>query len=163
LLKKNEHLKKHITNIALSGLVELLRSNKQKIVFTNGCFDILHPGHIDYLQKSKNLGDVLILGLNSDNSIKSLKGLDRPINVISDRLKMLDALEAVDFIIEFDEETPINLITKIKPDVLVKGGDYTVETIVGSEFVIDNGGKVEVIPFLEGYSTTQLIEKIKAL
>jgi len=156
-------LKKHITNIALSGLVELLRSNKQKIVFTNGCFDILHPGHIDYLQKAKNLGDVLILGLNSDKSIKSLKGVDRPINKLSDRLKMLDALEAVDFIIEFDEETPIKLITMICPDVLVKGGDYTLKTIIGSEFVLDSGGKVEVIPFLEGYSTTKLIEKIKAL
>lgn len=155
-------MKKHITHIAFPGLIELLKTNNQKIVFTNGCFDILHPGHIDYLEKAKKLGDVLIIGLNSDNSIKSIKGQQRPINKLSDRLTMLHALECVDFIIEFEEDTPIQLIKAVTPDVLVKGGDYTVETIVGADFVIDNGGKVEVIPFLEGYSTTQLIEKIKA-
>jgi len=156
-------LKKHITDIALSGLLEILKSNNQKIAFTNGCFDILHPGHIDYLEKAKKLGDVLFIGLNSDNSIKLLKGQERPINEFSTRLTMLAALECVDFIIEFDEETPILLINKIEPNILVKGGDYTIETIVGAEFVVDNGGKVEIIPFLEGYSTTQLIEKIKSL
>ena len=117
-------MKKHITNIALSGLVELLRSNKQKIVFTNGCFDILHPGHIDYLQKAKNLGDVLILGLNSDKSIKSLKGVDRPINKLSDRLKMLDALEAVDFVIPSYNPTAIQNLKTIKPSFYTKGPDY---------------------------------------
>lgn len=156
-------MKKLITNAELSGLVELLKTNGQKIVFTNGCFDILHPGHVHYLQKAKKLGDVLILGLNSDESIKLLKGSNRPINKLSDRIAMLTALEVIDFVIVFAEETPLNLITKIKPDTLVKGGDYTIGTIVGSEFVIDNGGKVEVIPFLEGYSSTKLIEKIKAL
>lgn len=156
-------MKKHITDIALSGLLEILKSNNQKIAFTNGCFDILHPGHIDYLEKAKKLGDVLFIGLNSDNSIKLLKGQERPINEFSTRLTMLAALECVDFIIEFDEETPILLINKIEPNILVKGGDYTIETIVGAEFVVDNGGKVEIIPFLEGYSTTQLIEKIKSL
>ena len=156
-------MNKRIDDISLSGLLDLLSDNQQKIVFTNGCFDLLHPGHIDYLQKAKNLGDVLFIGLNSDKSVSLLKGNTRPINPVEDRIIMLEALECVDFIVVFEEETPLKLIEKIKPQILVKGGDYTKETIVGADFVIDIGGRVEIIPFKEGYSSTRLIEKIKTL
>ncbi|NNE14481.1 MAG: D-glycero-beta-D-manno-heptose 1-phosphate adenylyltransferase [Saprospiraceae bacterium] len=147
----------------MNGLVDILRENNQKIVFTNGCFDLLHPGHVDYLAKAKAFGDVLMVGLNSDASVQTLKGEQRPINKVMDRLKMLAALEAVDFVIIFEEDTPLKLIQKIKPDYLVKGGDYSMDNIVGSDFINENGGKVEIIPFLNGYSSSELIEKIKTL
>jgi D-beta-D-heptose 7-phosphate kinase/D-beta-D-heptose 1-phosphate adenosyltransferase len=138
-----------------------LREQNKKIVFTNGCFDILHRGHIEYLTKAKEFGDVLIVGLNSDTSVKRLKGKDRPINSESDRARILDALKPVDYVVIFEEDTPLRLIQMVKPDVLVKGGDYKVEEIVGSEFVMSYGGKVEIIPFVEGKSTTKIIQKIK--
>jgi rfaE bifunctional protein nucleotidyltransferase chain/domain len=138
-----------------------LREQNKKIVFTNGCFDILHRGHIEYLTKAKEFGDVLIVGLNSDTSVQRLKGKDRPINSESDRARILDALKPVDYVVIFEEDTPLRLIQMVKPDVLVKGGDYKVEEIVGSEFVMSYGGKVEIIPFVEGKSTTKIIQKIK--
>lgn len=138
-----------------------LREQNKKIVFTNGCFDILHRGHIEYLTKAKEFGDVLIVGLNSDTSVQRLKGKDRPINPESDRARILDALKPVDYVVIFEEDTPLRLIQMVKPDVLVKGGDYKVEEIVGSEFVMSYGGKVEIIPFVEGKSTTKIIQKIK--
>jgi len=138
-----------------------LREQNKKIVFTNGCFDILHRGHIEYLTKAKEFGDVLIVGLNSDTSVQRLKGKDRPINSESDRARILDALKPVDYVVIFEEDTPLRLIQTVKPDVLVKGGDYKVEEIVGSEYVISYGGKVEIIPFVEGKSTTKIIQKIK--
>ncbi|ROL60130.1 D-glycero-beta-D-manno-heptose 1-phosphate adenylyltransferase [Bacteroidetes/Chlorobi group bacterium MS-B_bin-24] len=138
-----------------------LREQNKKIVFTNGCFDILHRGHIEYLTKAKEFGDVLIVGLNSDTSVQRLKGKDRPINSESDRARILDALKPVDYVVIFEEDTPLHLIQMVKPDVLVKGGDYKVEEIVGSEFVMSYGGKVEIIPFVEGKSTTKIIQKIK--
>ncbi|MBT8232650.1 MAG: D-glycero-beta-D-manno-heptose 1-phosphate adenylyltransferase [Bacteroidia bacterium] len=156
-------LEKHILHSNINGLVDILRENNQKIVFTNGCFDLLHPGHVDYLAKAKAFGDVLMVGLNSDASVQTLKGEQRPINKVMDRLKMLAALEAVDFVIIFEEDTPLKLIQKIKPDYLVKGGDYSMDNIVGSDFINENGGKVEIIPFLNGYSSSDLIEKIKTL
>jgi D-beta-D-heptose 7-phosphate kinase/D-beta-D-heptose 1-phosphate adenosyltransferase len=128
---------------------------------TNGCFDILHPGHIDYLRKAKDLGDRLIIAVNSDDSVKRLKGNSRPLNSISTRMTMLDALESTDWIIEFGEDTPRRLIEKVLPDILVKGGDYKIEEIAGSDAVIRNGGEVKIMQFLEGHSTTGLIEKIK--
>lgn len=156
-------MEKHILHSNINGLVDILRENNQKIVFTNGCFDLLHPGHVDYLAKAKAFGDVLMVGLNSDASVQTLKGEQRPINKVMDRLKMLAALEAVDFVIIFEEDTPLKLIQKIKPDYLVKGGDYSMDNIVGSDFINENGGKVEIIPFLNGYSSSELIEKIKTL
>lgn len=156
-------MEKHILHSNINGLVDILRENNQKIVFTNGCFDLLHPGHVDYLAKAKAFGDVLMVGLNSDASVQTLKGEQRPINKVMDRLKMLAALEAVDFVIIFEEDTPLKLIQKIKPDYLVKGGDYSMDNIVGSDFINENGGKVEIIPFLNGYSSSDLIEKIKTL
>ncbi|MBA3683264.1 MAG: D-glycero-beta-D-manno-heptose 1-phosphate adenylyltransferase [Bacteroidetes bacterium] len=137
------------------------KGNGKKIVFTNGCFDIIHPGHVDYLSQARDLGDVLILGLNTDNSVKRLqKAPNRPINNEQARASVLAALASVDLIVLFDEETPYELISFLKPNVLVKGNDYEVEKIVGYDVVTANGGKVITIPFLEGFSTTNLIKKI---
>lgn len=132
------------------------------VVFTNGCFDILHSGHIEYLRTAAELGDVLIVGLNSDDSINRLKGKGRPVNRQEDRALVLSALEFVDYIVVFDEDTPLKLIENIKPDILVKGADYKKEDVVGAKFVEENGGKVELVKFLEGYSTTNIIRKMEA-
>lgn len=138
------------------------RLKSQKIVFTNGCFDILHQGHIDYLSKAADLGDKLIIGLNTDSSIKmQQKGPERPIQDENSRAILLAALGFTDAIVFFSEETPLSLIKLIKPDVLVKGSDYTVENIVGSDMVLKNGGEVKTIDFLKGFSTSKIVEKIK--
>lgn len=133
----------------------------KRIVFTNGCFDILHIGHIRYLQEAAKLGDVLIIGLNSDESVRRLKGSDRPINNENDRAEMLSSLGFVDYVSIFEDDTPLDLIKTIQPDVLVKGGDYKPEDIVGREIVEGRGGKLVLLPFVEGKSTTNIIEKIK--
>ncbi len=132
----------------------------QKIVFTNGVFDILHYGHVRYLESAKRLGDILIVGLNSDSSTKRLKGTSRPVNYEKDRAYVLSCLKSVDIVCLFEEDTPIDLIEIVKPDFLVKGGDYVVEKIVGHDFVINNGGNVMTIPFEEGRSTTNIISKL---
>lgn len=137
-----------------------LKSEKKKIVFTNGCFDLLHVGHIRYLSNAKKLGDFLIVGLNSDESVKILKGQNRPINKFEDRAMLLSALRSVDLVIMFEEQTPENLINKIVPDVLVKGGDYDIEDIAGYHTVIKNCGKVKTLDFYKGYSSTNYIKKI---
>jgi len=137
------------------------KKNGYKVVFTNGCFDILHLGHLDYLEKSRNLGDRLVIGLNTDSSVRQLKGPNRPINEELSRARMLAALAFVDLVIAFDEETPLELIKNVKPDILIKGKDYSIENIVGAEFVLGNGGEVKTIEILEGYSTTEIINKIK--
>lgn len=138
-----------------------LRLAVKKIVFTNGCFDILHPGHVDYLSQARDLGDFLVLGLNTDNSVKRLnKAPNRPINNEQTRALVLAGLACIDLIVLFDEETPYELIKFLQPNVLVKGDDYQVEKIVGYDVVKANGGEVVTIPFLAGYSTTKLIEKI---
>lgn len=134
---------------------------KQKIVFTNGCFDILHVGHIRYLQEAAKLGDVLIVGLNSDASVKRLKGNERPINIENERAEMLGALGFIDYVTIFDDDTPLELIKIIQPDVLVKGGDYEPDEIVGKKEVEERGGKLILIPFVKGKSTTNIIKKIK--
>ncbi len=133
----------------------------QKVVFTNGCFDIVHLGHIDYLEKARNLGDRLVLGLNTDASVSCLKGTNRPVVNEYARARLMAALAFVDTVILFDEPTPQAIIEALKPDILVKGDDYSVETIVGADFVIKNGGTVETVPLVKGYSTTAMIEKIK--
>lgn len=133
----------------------------KKIVFTNGCFDILHTGHIKYLRDAARKGDILIVGLNSDSSVKKLKGNDRPINTESDRAEMLCALEFVNYVAIFDEETPLELIKRIKPDILVKGGDYKGKLVVGAKEIEEYGGKVILIPFVKGKSTTNIISKIR--
>jgi len=137
------------------------KSSGEKIVFTNGCFDILHYGHLHYLADAKALGNKLIVGLNSDASVSRLKGIHRPINDILTRLHMLAALQMVDLVVVFEEDTPFNLIKKLLPDFLVKGGDWSPEQIVGSDLVLENGGKVLSLPFVKGYSTTNIEEKIR--
>ena len=142
------------------SIINKIKSEGKKIVFTNGCFDLLHVGHIKYLSQAKDLGDILIIGLNSDKSVKKLKGNNRPINSFEDRAKLLAALKSVDLVIMFEEQTPENLIKEIIPDVLVKGGDYDIEEIVGYQTVIDNGGRVKTLSFYDGYSSTKYIDKI---
>lgn len=134
---------------------------KKKIVFTNGCFDILHIGHIRYMREAAKLGDVLVVGLNSDESVKRLKGQERPINNQTDRAEMITALGFVDYAVVFDEDTPYELIKKIQPDILVKGGDYTLENVIGKDIVEARGGKVKLLKFVDGKSTTNIIEKMK--
>ena len=147
-------------NQALKELKAWREKNK-KIVFTNGCFDIIHPGHIDYLSQARDLGDILVLGLNTDQSVRRLnKGSNRPINDERTRAYVLAGLASVDLIVFFDEETPYNLIKLLQPNVLVKGKDYEVEKIIGFDILKENGGEVITIPFLEGYSTSSLIKKI---
>lgn len=145
----------------LKNQVETWKKSGDKIVFTNGCFDILHRGHIEVLARTADLGDKLIIGLNSDSSIKSLKGENRPIINEESRVILLAAFRFVDAIVLFNEDTPMNLISVILPDVLAKGGDYKISTIVGHELVQNNGGKVILVPFIEGYSSTNIIEKIQ--
>lgn len=145
----------------LTSLLALLRFQEKKIVFTNGCFDILHRGHIEYLSKAADLGDILILGLNTDPSVRRIKGESRPINDQESRAIVLAAIHFIDYIVLFDEDTPYNLIQTIQPDILVKGKDYLAEDIVGYDIVTAKGGKVETIDLVEGFSTTKMIEKIK--
>jgi len=133
------------------------------VVFTNGCFDILHVGHLDYLEQARNLGDRLIIGLNTDASVRRLKGSQRPVNDNYTRSRALAALEFVDAVVFFDEDTPFELIRLITPDILVKGGDYLAENIVGADIVMKSGGKVKTIPFTDGFSTTSFIERIKSI
>lgn len=131
----------------------------KKVVFTNGCFDLLHVGHVRYLQEAKKLGDILIVGVNSDASVRVLKGPTRPVQNENDRAEILAALGAVDYTVIFNEETPLELIQKVKPNILVKGGDWKPDQIVGADFVMSHGGKVMSLQFIEGRSTTKLIEK----
>ena len=142
-------------------IINRIKAERKKIVFTNGCFDLLHVGHIRYLAQAKKLGDFLIIGLNSDSSVKELKGEDRPINSFEDRANLLSAIESVDSVIMFEEQTPENLIKDIVPDILVKGGDYNIEDIVGYQTVMQNGGQVKTLSFYDGYSSTNYINKIK--
>lgn len=137
-----------------------LRQEGKTIVFTNGCFDILHAGHVSYLERAGALGDFLVLGLNSDDSVRRLKGPSRPVNSQADRAVVMAALRSVDCVVIFSEDTPLELITALRPHVLVKGGDYTPETIVGAAEVVADGGRVEVLPFLDGRSTSSIIAKI---
>lgn len=134
----------------------------KKLVFTNGCFDIIHPGHIDYLNKSKSLGDILIVALNSDSSVKRLKGEQRPINSLNDRAFIVNALKPVDFVTFFEEPDPLNIIKLLSPDILTKGGDYNADDVIGADHVRENGGKVVIIPFVPNKSTTNIISKMKS-
>ena len=156
----------HKATYKLSTLLKIRRQLKlksKKVVFTNGCFDILHAGHVDYLNKAKKLGDVLIVGLNSDLSIKKIKGKNRPIINENERAYILSNLKSVDYIILFDEETPINLIVKLVPDVLVKGEDWKIKDIVGGDFVQKNGGKVSTVKFISNQSSSKIIKRVLEL
>jgi rfaE bifunctional protein nucleotidyltransferase chain/domain len=148
--------------VELKELLEILEKvrGKKKIVFTNGCFDILHAGHADYLNKAKSLGDILVVGINSDASVRRIKGEKRPILPQQMRAYLLDNLKPVDYVVIFEEDTPLELIKAIKPDVLVKGADWDLERIVGADFVLSYGGRVERIPFSFDVSTSKIIERI---
>jgi rfaE bifunctional protein nucleotidyltransferase chain/domain len=141
--------------------INALQQQGKKIVFTNGCFDILHAGHVDIFQQARNLGDALVVAVNSDISIKKIKGEKRPVVPQAQRMQVLAALEAIDYVVIFEEENPLKIIKEIQPDILVKGGDWPVETIVGREIVEKKGGKVLSIPLMEGISTTNIIEEVK--
>ena len=143
--------------------VSIWKLVSKRIVFTNGCFDILHAGHLDLLSKAAMLGDVMIVGLNSDASVRRLKGVERPVNNEQFRAQMLSHLQMVDAVVVFGEDTPLELIRAVQPDVLVKGGDYRAEDVVGYEDVTSRGGRVEIIPLVEGLSTSALIDRIRAL
>ena len=160
-MKYFDHIKsKILSEDNLNILINEWREKNQKIVFTNGCFDLLHLGHIDYLAKAKDLGDKLIIGVNTDDSVRRLKGVYRPLQDENSRLHILAALEFVDAVILFNEDTPYELIKKIQPDVLVKGADYKIEDIVGYDIVTSRGGSVKKIEYLEGYSTTSIEQRI---
>jgi len=146
---------------SLKRKMAMWRFQDKKVVFTNGVFDLLHTGHITYLTKAAELGDKLIIGLNTDSSVKRLKGPERPVNDENSRALLLAALFFVDAIVMFDDDTPLSLITELMPDVLVKGADYTIDNIVGAKEVIANGGEVKTIDFVEGFSSTSIIQKIK--
>ncbi|MCM8760650.1 MAG: D-glycero-beta-D-manno-heptose 1-phosphate adenylyltransferase [Candidatus Omnitrophica bacterium] len=145
---------------AIAAVTARLRARHKKIVFTNGCFDILHVGHVEYLKKARALGDVLIVGLNSDSSVRLIKGASRPINSQADRAKILASLYFIDYVTIFDEPTPERLIKKIRPHILVKGADWKASEIAGGDFVKSYGGRVARIPLVKGYSTTALIKKM---
>ncbi len=144
----------------LASIIEQERLRGKQVVFTNGCFDLLHAGHVKYLQAARRLGDLLILGLNSDASVRRLKGPKRPLINEEERSHILAALDCIDYVCLFDEDTPLELITMLKPQILVKGGDYTPEGVVGREIVEAYGGRVELIPFVDGKSSTNIIEKV---
>ena len=159
-----KHLEKIYDKIlddkSLDKKLNLWREEGKSIVFSNGCFDILHRGHVEYLSKAADLGDILIIGLNTDDSVRRLKGPSRPVNDEKARAVLLSALEFVDAVVLFKEDTPYNLIRRVQPDVLVKGKDYKAEDIVGYDIVIAKGGKVETIELVDGFSTTSILERI---
>jgi rfaE bifunctional protein nucleotidyltransferase chain/domain len=157
-----EEVKNKIKELAeAKAQVTEWREQKHKVVFTNGCFDLLHLGHVDYLQKARNIGGRLVVGLNTDDSVSRFKGKDRPIQDQNSRAIIMASLQFVDMVVFFDEDTPLNLITELGPDVLVKGSDYLAENIVGAEVVKRNGGEVKTIEFVPGYSTSRIIDRIK--
>jgi D-beta-D-heptose 7-phosphate kinase/D-beta-D-heptose 1-phosphate adenosyltransferase len=147
-----------INESELTDIVKLAKANGEKIVMTNGCFDILHAGHVSYLQRAKQLGDYLIVAINDDDSVSRLKGKGRPVNSLENRMTVLNALKPVDWVISFTEDTPERLVTEINPDILVKGGDYRPDQIAGAKSVLEQGGRVEIIPLLDGCSTSQIVD-----
>jgi rfaE bifunctional protein nucleotidyltransferase chain/domain len=145
----------------IKAIVVEARNNRKKVAFTNGCFDLLHRGHVHVLRQARACGDVLIVGINSDESVKQIKGSARPVLPESDRCELLGAMEMVDFVILFNESDPYDLIAAIQPDVLVKGGDWNSEKIIGADLVEEAGGSVVVVPYIKGFSTTEIIERIR--
>jgi len=145
----------------LQSHLSIWKFKNQKIVFTNGCFDILHRGHIEYLARAADQGNKLVIGLNTDNSVKRIKGANRPVNDENTRALILASLHFVDAVVLFDEDTPYGLIKELKPDILIKGSDYQIEEIVGSDIVLANGGQVITLDYIPGYSTSSIIEKLK--
>ena len=156
-MQAKQILERHV----LTEYISQAKKEGKRIVFTNGCFDLLHAGHVAYLEKAGSFGDILVLALNDDDSVRRLKGPERPLCPLKDRITVMASLRCIDVVTCFAEDTPLELIQAIMPDVLVKGGDYFIETIVGAQEVLDNGGQVEVVPYLDGKSSSELIEKIR--
>ena len=146
----------------LKTLTAAARTNGKIVVFTNGCFDLLHRGHIYLLREAKALGDLLVVGINSDQSVKAIKGPTRPILAETDRLELIASMEMVDYVVLFDEPDPYNIISILRPHILVKGGDWSAEEVIGGDLVQGNGGKVVVVPYLKGFSTTEIIAKLRS-
>lgn len=145
----------------LASLIERLQGHGRRVVFTNGCFDLLHPGHVRYLERARSLGDILVVAVNADESVRRIKGPSRPVLPESDRSEVVAALQCVDYVTVFAEDTPLEVIEQLRPDVLVKGGDWPKDKIVGRQSVEDRGGQVVTIDFEQGYSTTGIIERIR--
>jgi rfaE bifunctional protein nucleotidyltransferase chain/domain len=146
----------------LETLTAAARTNGKIVVFTNGCFDLLHRGHIYLLREAKALGDLLVVAINSDQSVKAIKGPTRPILAETDRLELIASMEMVDYVLLFDEPDPYNIISILRPHILVKGGDWSAEEVIGGDLVQGNGGKVVVVPYLKGFSTTEIIAKLRS-
>jgi len=146
--------------MAFLETIDLWKQNGLRIVFTNGCFDLLHSGHLSLLEAASKLGDKLVVGLNSDDSVRRLKGLSRPIRPLQERQKLLEALRVVDMVIPFEEDTPLELIRSLNPQVLVKGGDYLATDVVGADFIKKNGGEIVIVPLIPNHSTTQILRSI---
>lgn len=160
---KKDFVKKTIPLKRLTEELKKLRKKGKKVVFTNGCFDIIHAGHVRYLNKAKSLGDILVVGLNNDSSIKRIKGKKRPIVPEAERAEVVSALSCVDYVVKFGEDTPVRLIEAIKPDILVKGADWAAKDIVGGDIVKKHGGKIRRVTLVKGRSTTNIIKKILLL
>jgi D-beta-D-heptose 7-phosphate kinase/D-beta-D-heptose 1-phosphate adenosyltransferase len=158
-----EILSKIVTLEKLVLELDKLRKSGKKIVFTNGCFDILHPGHIAYLEEARRLGDRLIVAVNDDESVRRLKGKERPINPLDHRMAILAALQCVDWVVPFSEDTPERLICRVLPDYLVKGGDYRPEEVAGHQCVTEHGGRVVILKYVAGHSTTGIISRVRAM
>jgi rfaE bifunctional protein nucleotidyltransferase chain/domain len=154
--------KKIKTRIQLKKILSRLKAARKKIVFTNGCFDILHRGHVSLLEKAKGFGDVLVVAVNTDSSVRKIKGSGRPLNSLSDRLRVLAAIEAADYVTWFAEKDPARIIKELRPDVIVKGGDWRASDIVGREFVRLYGGRVKTVPYVKGCSTTSFIAAVRS-
>lgn len=156
-----EHIRSKF--LSLPQLLERLNAVREgkRVVFTNGCFDVIHRGHVSYLAQARDLGDLLVLGLNSDSSVRRLKGPTRPVNDEESRALVLASLECVDYVVLFDEDTPYHLIDAVQPDILVKGGDYQIDQIVGYDIVKARGGEVLTLPFVDGFSSTSIINRLK--
>ncbi len=160
---KAENFKNKIIEFnKIENICRRIRHGKKTIVTTNGCFDILHLGHVEYLQQASALGDVLIVGINSQDSVRRIKGSDRPITGEQGRISVVAALGFVDFCVLFNEDTPVELLKKIKPDIHVKGGDYSSDDLIEKKVIEDNGGVIKILPLVDGYSTTNIIEKLKS-
>jgi rfaE bifunctional protein nucleotidyltransferase chain/domain len=156
-----ESARKIITHSEARLIVRKWQEMGNRVVFTNGCFDLIHLGHVDYLEKARMLGDKLVIGLNTDDSVSRFKGPERPLQDQISRARILAAMQFVDLVVFFNEDTPLNLISELIPDILVKGSDYLADNIVGADVVKKNGGVVKTIDFVPGYSTTRIVEKIK--
>jgi len=156
-LNRNRNRAPVLTSRAAVQFIRSGRAEGLSVVFTNGCFDILHPGHLEILEKASNMGDLLVVGVNSDDSVKRLKGPGRPVQPLENRASVLSCIRFVDCVVPFEEDTPLELIRLLLPDILVKGGDYTPETVVGADEVASNGGTVCIVPLIEGFSTTGIL------